>query len=109
VAGRVQAAGHPRSLGGGRLRQKATLVNTSGVALRGPLWLALRRLGRGVRVLRRAGVTSAHGPHSPYVAVPLPGNELAPGARVTVALNFVAPPGQKVRFRPLVLAGTGTL
>jgi hypothetical protein len=95
---------------GPHVHRKVTLENTSGVTLRGPLWLVLDGLSRRIKVLHLVGRTVAHGTRrSPYVAVPLPGGVLAAGAEVTVSLQLKVPPGKKVRFRPLVLAGVGLL
>jgi hypothetical protein len=95
-----------RTPGGGR--QKVTLQNASGQALQGPLWLVLGGLGRGAGLRRRAGLSRAHAPlHSPFVAVPLPGGVLSPGASVAVLLRFAST--VRVRYRPSVLAGSGTL
>jgi hypothetical protein len=91
-------------------RELVTLRNVSGQVLHGPLWLVLDGLDRRVKVRGLAGRTVNHGTRgSPYVAVALPGNVLAPGGRVTVLLRLVPRPGRKVRFHLVVLAGTGVL
>jgi uncharacterized delta-60 repeat protein len=105
VSAKALAGGPP----GGRL-QRLTLRNVSGEAIRGPLWLVLDHLPRGVRLRHRAGVTRNHGtPGSPYVAVPLPGGVLNPGQQVRLVLTFTNPQRRKVRFTPLLLEGAGVL
>jgi hypothetical protein len=89
-------------------RQKVTLQNLSNQFLHGPLWLMLGGLGRRAGLRHRAGLSRSHAPlHSPFVAVPLPGSVLSPGASVTVLLRFAST--FKVRYRPSVLAGSGIL
>ena len=46
---------------------------------------------------------------SPYQVIGGPALVLAPGAAVTVRLRFANPLGRRIRYTPLVLAGTGTL
>jgi hypothetical protein len=92
----------------GRFLQQVTLQNVSGHVLHGPLWLVLDGLDARVKVRRLAGRTVNHGTRgSPYIAVPLPANGLAPGGRVSVLLQLAARRGRKVRFHLLVLTGTG--
>jgi hypothetical protein len=89
-------------------RQMVTLRSTGTEALHGPFWLVLGGLGRHLRVRHRAGLTQAHAPlHSPFVAIPLPGNVLDPGATVSVLLRFAST--SKAHYQPVVLAGPGAL
>jgi uncharacterized delta-60 repeat protein len=99
-----------RHRGGPRPWRRVTLRNVSGQPLAGPLWLVLDGLPAKVRLLQSTGVTRSHGTAgSPYVAVPLPGNALAPGAGIRLLLRFANPRLRKVRFTPLLLEGNGTL
>ncbi len=100
----------PGSPQGRQQRRRVTLLNTSGEAITGPLWLVLDHLPRKVRLRHKAGVTTVQGtPGSPYVAVALPGGVLNPGQRVSIVLDFSNPRMRKIHYTPLVLEGGGVL
>jgi glucose/arabinose dehydrogenase len=98
-----------RDPGRGRVRQRVTIVNVSGVPIPGPLSLALDGLGRGTRLLHAAGVTQFTAIEgSPFVTALLgAGDVLAPGGGVNLTLDFRIRAGRHLAYRPRVLAGVG--
>lgn len=84
----------------GKFTGSASVKNTSGTVLAGPLQFVLRGLPAGVTLDNRGGTWRG----APYVT--LPGTSLAPGATATVALTFTNPSKRKVRFTARLVSGT---
>ncbi len=75
-----------------RFVQTLTLKNTALVASTAPLYLILDGLSTNATLFGAAGATANTAPlGSPYLAVPLPGGTLAPGASVNLTLQFTNP------------------
>ncbi len=86
--------------------QGTTLWNTSGSAIPGPIYLALDGLSPNATLPGRAGNTANVAPlGSPYLLVVGPSDSFAPGASVSVVLNFANPTRVGITYSPRVLAG----
>lgn len=79
--------------------QSATVKNTSKTAITGPLALVLANLTAGATLTNPNGSTVCFAPAgSPYINLPLSGNELKGKAGVTVSLKFSAPADAEITF-----------
>ena len=87
--------------------QQITLKNTSSAPIPRSLFLALDVLSPGVTLASSNGLTQSFAPfNSPYVTVyPASGNRLAPGASVTVTLQFSNPSNRAFSYATRILAG----
>lgn len=83
----------------GRYEQEVTLTNVDSEPIPGPLWLVLEDLSPSVRL---SNATSLLPPRDPYVEVPERG--LAPGASVSMLLEFFNPSGRPIIYTPTVQA-----
>src|SRR5262249_32571539 len=98
--------GTVRAAGKGRFRQRVTLKNVSLTGIPAPLELALDGLTHGVRLSRARGVTKLQKPPgSPVAGHDLGSAVVAPGATITIDMQFLAPSRSAVHFKPRVLAG----
>jgi hypothetical protein len=82
----------------GYYTQQVRLTNNNAGALAGPFYLAVDSLSAGVTVVGSAGLTASYAPASPYVIVP--GTSLAPGATVTLTLQFANPSNVAISYTP---------
>jgi hypothetical protein len=93
----------------GTFFQTLTIRNTSSTAITGPISLVLEGLPAGVRLVNASGTTQNVGqPGSPYVDLLGPDGVLAPGATLTVVLEFDNPRKVGITYTTRVLAGPGT-
>ena len=98
----VTRGGFLRDRRTGNFSQQVTLTNNNPGALSGPFYLVVDALSPSASVLSPAGTTTVYAPlTSPYVIIP--GGSLAPGASVTVALQFVNPTNAPITYVPRVL------
>jgi hypothetical protein len=89
-------------------QQTVTIRNTSGIAIDGPIQLALDDLSAGVSLANSSGITSCAGPAgSPFINVGLSGPWLEAGASAIVTLQFTNSGNARVQYKPRVLAGSG--
>jgi hypothetical protein len=89
-------------------QQTVTIRNTSGIAIDGPIQLALDDLSAGVLLANSSGLTGCAAPAgSPYVNVGLSGRWLGAGASVNVTLEFTNTGNARVQYKSRVLAGSG--
>jgi hypothetical protein len=87
---------------------EATLINTSGNTISGPLSLVFTFAGPGVSLSNATGVTCATSPTGlGYINVPLANNALAPNESVKVTLRFASPDRDFVTAAIKILAGAG--
>jgi hypothetical protein len=102
----VVLGGYAYSMATGRFSQKATLTNTSGAAIAGPLSLVLDGLPTGVSLYSATGATNCAAPiGSPFITI---NGDLAAGASVAVTLQLPDPTMTPITYKPRVLAGTAT-
>ena len=102
----VVLGGYAYSMATGRFSQKATLTNTSGAAIAGPLSLVLDGLPTGVSLYSATGATNCAAPMgSPFITI---NGDLAAGASVAVTLQLPDPTMTPITYKPRVLAGTAT-
>jgi hypothetical protein len=86
--------------------QLIRLTDVGPAALRGPLWLVLRGLPRGVRLITCTGHTHRDAPlGSPCQRVPV--RRLRPHRTVTLLLVFSIPTGDPLSYDPQLLEGPG--
>ncbi len=87
--------------------QQITLQNISSASIPRSLFLALDGLSPGVTLASSNGLTQSLAPfNSPYMTVyPASGNRLAPGASVTVTLQFSNPSNRAFSYATRILAG----
>lgn len=105
----VRPAGSRFNARSGRTTLQLLLVNTSGQALAGPVYLVFAHLPRQVRLLAPSGRTRAHARGSRFVVV---SGDLAPGRSVAVTLTFRSAARRRVPPAALVaeiLAGPITV
>jgi hypothetical protein len=87
--------------------QSATVKNTGKTAITGPLSLVLANLSSDATLTDGSGSTVCFAPvGSPYIDVPLSGNQLAAKAGKAVTLDFAAPSTATITFTSEV-AGVG--
>jgi hypothetical protein len=85
-----------------RMVQTVTIKNTGAVPVVGPVYLVLDNLSLNTSLDNRTGSTSNVVPmSSPYITAST-GN-LAPGASVTVTLNFIVPASGGITYTPRTL------
>lgn len=85
------------------------ITNTGTNAVPGPLYLVLDNLSSNATLLNGDGVTQVLAPlGSPYVAVSLTGNTLAPGDSAVAQLQFSDPTGAAITYSTRVLPVTPT-
>jgi hypothetical protein len=103
----VKQGGFVRNRKSGLTAQTVTLKNTSSAPIKGPIFFVLDGLKSNVSLTDGSGCTQRLAPlGSPYISVPLSGNSLAPGASVTVTLQFADPSQGGVTYTGRVLAGS---
>jgi hypothetical protein len=92
----------------GRYIAPATIQNTSGSSIGGPISLVLLTLGAGIELFNSDGTTCGTEPIGrPFITIPLTGNALPPGAQATVNLDFVNRDRLPITATTRVLAGVG--
>jgi hypothetical protein len=86
--------------------QTVTVTNTLSTAITSPIYLVIGNLSSNTHLNNGAGTTATNFPGSPYVSVSPSG--LAPGASVTVSLQFAAPTGGVITdtLEAIVTSGT---
>lgn len=109
VSGSIAVArgGFVLNIGTGRLAQSVILTNNSTMTLAGPFSLVLDGLSSDATLFNPSGTTSALFPPagSPYVNATA---TLAPGQKVTIALQFTDPTKGALTYATRVLAGPGS-
>ena len=91
--------------------QKITLTNTSNATIFGPISLALDNLSGNATMYISSGTTSCTAPqNSPYTDTTINTSVLglAPGASVSVVLQFVNPTRAAISYTPRILSTSGT-
>ncbi|MGA2422310.1 MAG: hypothetical protein ABSG69_19710, partial [Candidatus Acidiferrum sp.] len=108
VSGSISIArsGYLYNFGIKRFYQTVTLTNTSSASITGPIALVLDALNSTSTLFNASGATTCAAPlGSPYIiATP---SSLAPGASVSVSLQFTDPTKAVTTYTTRVLAGTG--
>jgi hypothetical protein len=103
---KVGLGGYAYNMATSRFSQKATLTNTSGATIAGPLSLVLDGLPTGVSLYNETGATNCAAPMgSPFINFD---GDLAAGASVAVTLLLPDPMMTPITYKPRVLAGTAT-
>jgi len=103
----VLGSGFVLNLGTGRLAQTVTLTNNSTTTITGPFSLVLDNLSANATLFNATGTTSAlfSPAGSPYIN----GNAtLAPGQKISIALQFSDPTKAAITYTTRVLAGPGS-
>ena len=87
---------------------RATVQNTTGSSISGPVSLVFAHAASGYRLANRSGTTCGLSPAGQdYLNLTLPGGVLAPGSPVIVKLEFENPDRLLIRTAVSVLAGPG--
>jgi predicted outer membrane repeat protein len=81
----------------------ATLTNTSGHTLQGPLNIELKNLKKTLKLFHASGFVRSGKTKIPFLTVAVPGSSVALNATVTFTLQFSGRPNA---FIPVVFAGT---
>jgi hypothetical protein len=103
----VTRAGFVRDRRTGKYVQQVTVTNANPAALTGPFYLVLDGLSANASLSNLDGTTTAYAPaNSPYVLVS--GGALAPGASVTVALQFNNPTNDGITYAARILNSIAT-
>jgi len=103
----VTRAGYVFNFGTQRFYQTVTLKNTGGSTINGPISLVLDSLSSNASLYNASGTTSCAAPlGSPYINTSAA--SLAPGASVSVSLQFTDPTKATTSYNTRVLAGSGT-
>ncbi len=90
--------------------QKLTLTNTDNATVFGPISLALDNLSGNANLLLSSGTTTCTAPqNSPYIDTTIDTSVagLAPGASVSLVLQFVNPTRTAINYTPRVLSTSG--
>lgn len=106
----VQRSGYAFNFTTKLFSQKVTLTNTSKATVFGPISLALDNLSRNASMYISSGTTNCTAPqNSPYIdtAINTSVAGLAPGASVSVVLQFVNPTRAGIIYTPRVLSTSG--
>lgn len=90
----------------GRVSQQVTLTSLSGVPLSAPICLALDGLSANTTLVNRTGLTTSLPAGSPYVLVS--NADLAPGATLSVSLEFTNPSSGGITYTPRPFSGGAT-
>ena len=102
----VSRSGYEFNPGTRLFYQTVKLTNNSGTAITGPIDLVLDNLSSNATLSNEFGVTSCAAPlGSPYVANSTA--SLAPGATVSVSLEFSDPTKATTTYAARILAGAG--
>jgi hypothetical protein len=103
----VTRGGFAFSFGTGRFQQKITLQNIGSNFIAGPISVALDNLSGNATLANATGATNCAGPaSSPYINLDL-GSGLAPGAAVSVVLQFTRTGSAGITYNTRVLGGSG--
>ncbi|MGA2261459.1 MAG: hypothetical protein ABSH28_08485 [Acidobacteriota bacterium] len=103
----VTRSGYVFNFGTQRFYQTVTLKNTSSSTINGPISLVLDSLSSNASLYNTSGATSCAAPlGSTYIIASAAG--LAPGASVSVSLQFTDPTKATITYSTRVLAGSGT-
>jgi amidase len=87
--------------------QEVTIQNTSPDPIAGPVLLLLDNLSANATLTNRTGIVANAAPTGgPYISVPGTAVGLAPGASVSVALQFSNPTNAAITYSMRVLPGT---
>jgi amidase len=87
--------------------QQVTIQNTTSEPIAGPVFLVLDNLSANATLANRTGVAVNYPPLSgPYISVPGTAAGLAPGASVSVVLQFDNPADAAITYTTRVLPGT---
>ena len=98
----VAAGGFLRDRRTGYYTQQVRLTNNNAAPLSGPFYLVVDALSANATVVGSSGLTSAYAPlNRPYVLVP--GGTVAPGATLTVTLQFANPSNGAITYTARVL------
>lgn len=102
----IQRSGYSLNRRTNRVVQTVTLTNTGSSAVMGPVYLALGDLSANTTLSNASGMTSHVAPMgSPYVVAS--NTSIAPGAFVTVVLEFTPPSSGSVTYTPRAVVVTG--
>ena len=89
----------------GKLTQQITVTNTGTVPLQGPIDVALDYLSTNTTLSNASGTTATSSPAgSPFITVS--SGNLAPGASVTVVLQFTKPTSGGISYGARAITGT---
>ena len=99
-------SGFAYNFGTQRFVQTVTLKNTSSAAVSGPIALALDNLSGNATLYQPAGTTSCAPPLGSAYVTNI--NSLAPGATLSLPLQFTNPTKAAITYKARVLAGAGT-
>jgi hypothetical protein len=103
----VTRSGDVYNFGTQRFYQTVTLTNNSVSAISGPVSLVLEGLSSNASLFNATGNTTCAAPlGSPYINVTT--GSVAPGASVSVVLQFKDPTKATITYSTGVLAGSGT-
>ena len=84
--------------------QTITLTNTGSTTINGPIYVELHGLPKGVSLYNASGTSSATGTSGdPYILVT--SGSLAPGASISITLEFVDPSLASISYTTKVFAG----
>lgn len=87
------------------ITQTVTITNRSGSTMQGPVQLVLDNLSAGSALNNKTGVTANNTPNgSPYITATT--GSIAPGASVTVSLQFAMPSTGGVNYYARTVTGT---
>jgi hypothetical protein len=86
--------------------QQVTLTNTTDSTIAGPICLALDSLSSNTSLTNAAGTTVNPPAGSPFVIAS--STDLAPGATVSVTLQFTSPASGGITYATRVITGTAT-
>lgn len=99
-------SGYVVNFGTQRFYQTVTLKNTSSSTINGPISLVLDSLSSNASLYNTSGTTSCAAPLGrPYISTST--TSLAPGASVSVSLQFTDPTKATITYNARVLAGSG--
>ena len=102
----IARSGYLYNFGTKRFYQTVTLTNTSSAVIAGPIVLVLDALSSTSSLFNASGSTTCAAPlGSPYITTG--GSSLAPGASISVVLQFTDPSRAATSYTARVLAGAG--
>ncbi len=90
----------------GFFTQADTLTNATATPIAGPIYLVLDTLSSNATLAGSTGTTTHVAPNNrPYVQVAAPGTSLAPGAKLSISLNFNNPTRAAITYSARALSG----
>jgi hypothetical protein len=96
---RVSMSGFVRNRSTGNWVATMTVTNVTGAPVNGPIQTVITNLPPTITMLNRTGVRSGN----PYITVTA--SALAPGASVSVSIQFSNPNNASINFVPVTFAG----